>query len=157
MKAVKYFWFFSFIGYLAVALLVYADISTTVQIPSGENVAYALDKQLIFYYGLAAIVLINAIVLVVANATLYLPFLFKSKWQHNLENRKKFAYYSKEWVRGFGLIANLLLINTQFAVYSMNSAINYPYIPLFYGLGIMTVIWVIAYLPIFSRVPSSTN
>ena len=154
MKAVKLLWLLSFAGYLALALLVYADIDSPVRIPAGDGQgAYELDKQSLFYYSLAGVVLVNAIVLVIANATLYLPFPFKRKWRYDAESRKEFVKRSKEWVRGFGLLGNVAFANLQMLVYGLNSPTTFPSQGIFYAVIVLALVWLVAYVPLFKSPP----
>ncbi len=155
MKAVKAFWLFSFAGYLGVSLYIYADASGTLGLSnSGSN--YVIEKEELFYYGLAGLVLVNALILLLANTAPYLSFPFRKRWQYNSELRGMYKGRIKEWIRGFALIANLLLTNLQVAVYSMNTPdSNTPVNFIFTSLGVIFAIWLLAYIPLFGKVPET--
>ena len=153
MKAVKAFWLFSFAGYLAVSLYIYAESSNTLGISNNNN-AYDIGKQELFYYGLAGLVLVNALVLLLANASPYLSLPFKKRWQYNSELRKMYKSRIKEWVRGFALLGNLMLINLQLAIYVLNSpGVNAPVSFIFSAIGVFTIAWLLAFFPLFGKTP----
>ena len=155
MKAVKIFWLTSFAIYLGVALYVYADAKDILQVSTQDSAgAYELSKQGLFYYGLAGLVLVNALVLLLANTAPYLAMPFKKRWQRDAILRKMFKVRMKEWIRGFALVANLVLLNIQLAVYVANTPlVSFSTNMVFAMLGVVSVVWILAYLPIFSKVP----
>ncbi|MGF1532627.1 MAG: hypothetical protein ACFCUI_02910 [Bernardetiaceae bacterium] len=156
MFIVKFLWMFSMLGYLAVLLLTYLFLPLGVKVfaETDGSPILSLGREAYFWVGLGAVLLVNALVQLLGNLTLFLPFSpfpKSGQWMSQPYLRKRLKRNFKRWLKGLALIINLFLSLSLLHLYTLNdSDVSLNLNLFFYGVGVLFMGWLVFFFVWFN-------
>ncbi len=159
MKIIRRLWLLSFAVVFAITLLVYANLPATFAINiSRKFSAFYVSKE-VFFYGVFILLITYNVVLVSFSSLLKIaPFSLiiaprRKDWLGNQVLEKKIFIYYDGWLKGFGLLCNVLLAYAVVVAYEPYVESTLPIHWVLYLILAAFLGWLIYYFILFYRIP----
>lgn len=166
IRVVKLLWFISFLPFIVVLLVTYAQMGDFVVILMDEvgRPYLAPAKSIYFYSIVITCALINAVMILLANLTPFLPPSFfpllpnKRTWFGSPQAKEIFNFNIEKWYQGLAGIINLFLTLVAAIVYYQNAEgyLQYMWVGEVLILALLAG-WLVFFFVLFSKSPEEVS